>query len=257
MRKTQTWLSNAHNAGREYLCKTVIGFDNAKQYVTSGKKDGKWFERFMRGARLQMGMVRIQNEALTSELALAVCHKAEQIWGSPSTPEVTRAVLENTVGFMLTAMCAGLRGEEVPILSLEGMLTFWEDTRLEKDPYIMMTLKGKFKGEVDERWHLVPVSNYTRSGIPLRAWMQRILDRRVIKEGRRAGWLFQNNKGMRDRFCMYDATFYQLLDTAREESGELLPEVVDTEDFSLWRSPRRGAVLETTNQDVSEKVIEL
>jgi hypothetical protein len=34
--------------------------------------------------------------------------------------------------------------------------------------------------------------------------------------------------------------------------------VVDTEDFSLWRSPRRGAVLETpTNQDVSEKVIEL
>ena len=120
-----------------------------------------------------------------------------------------------------------------------------------------MTLKGKFKGEVDERWHLVPVSDYTRSGIPLRAWMQRILDCRVIKEGRRSGWLFQNNKGMRDRFGMYDTTFCQLLDTAREESGELLPEVVDTEDFSLWRSPRRGAVLETTNQDVSEKVIEL
>ena len=36
-----------------------------------------------------------------------------------------------------------------------------------------------------------------------------------------------------------------------------MPDVVDTEDFSLWRSPRRGAVLETTNQDVSEKVIEL
>ena len=86
--------------------------------------------------------------------------------------------------------------------------------------------------------------------------MQWILDRRVIKEGRRAGWLFQNNKGMRDRFGMYDTTFYQLLDTAWEESGELFPELVDTEDFSLW-SPRRGAVLETTNQDVSEKVIEL
>jgi hypothetical protein len=56
---------------------------------------------------------------------------------------------------------------------------------------------------------------------------------------------------------MYDTTFRQLIDAAREESGELLPDVVDTEDFSLWRSPRRGAVLETTNQDVSEKVIEL
>ncbi len=32
--------------------------------------------------------------------------------------------------------------------------------------------------------------------------------------------------------------------------------MVDTSDFSLWRSPRQGAVLETTNQDVAEKVIE-
>ncbi len=87
--------------------------------------------------------------------------------------------------------------------------------------------------------------------------VQRILDRRVLKEGRRVGWLFQSAKGVRDRFGMYDTTFRQLIDAAREESGELLPDVVDTEDFSLWRSPRRGAVLETTNQDVSEKVIEL
>jgi hypothetical protein len=33
--------------------------------------------------------------------------------------------------------------------------------------------------------------------------------------------------------------------------------VVETGDLSLWRSPRRGAVLETLNQDVAEKVIEL
>ena len=257
MRKTRTWLSNAHDAGREYSCESVLGFDNAKQYITNGKTDGRWFDRVMRGARLRMGMVRRQNEALTSVLALAVCHEAELIWGLPSTPEDSRAVLENTVGFMLVAMCGGLRGEEVPLLSLEGMLTFWEDTSREDDPYLMLTLKGRFKGEVDERWHLVPVSDYTRSMIPLRRWMQRILDRRVLKEGRRVGWLFQSAKGVRDRFGMYDATFRQLIDAVREESGELLPEVVDTEDFSLWRSPRRGAVLETTNQDVSEKVIEL
>jgi hypothetical protein len=37
----------------------------------------------------------------------------------------------------------------------------------------------------------------------------------------------------------------------------LLPEAADTGDFSLWRSPRQGAVLETTNQDVADKVIKL
>jgi hypothetical protein len=57
----------------------------------------------------------------------------------------------------------------------------------------------------------------------------------------------------------YDALYRALVlvDQARERHPRLLPEAVETDDFSLWRSPRIGAVLETTNQDVSEKVIEL
>jgi hypothetical protein len=57
MRKTRTWLSNAHDAGSAYTCETVVGLDRAKQYVTSGHTSGKWFGRFMRGARLRMGMM--------------------------------------------------------------------------------------------------------------------------------------------------------------------------------------------------------
>ncbi len=56
----------------------------------------------------------------------------------------------------------------------------------------------------------------------------------------------------------YDALYKALVDQeARERHPRLLSEAVKTKDFSLWRSPRIGAVLETTNQDVSEKVIEL
>ncbi len=58
MRKTRTWISNAHNAGREYSCKTVVGLDRTKQYVTSSHTFGKWYSCFMRGARLRMGMIR-------------------------------------------------------------------------------------------------------------------------------------------------------------------------------------------------------
>ena len=59
------------------------------------------------------------------------------------------------------------------------------------------------------------------------------------------------------KFGQYDALFRALVDQAQERHPRLLLEAVETEDFSLWRSPKRGAVLETTNQDVSEKVIEL
>ena len=61
MRKTQTWLNNAHDAGQEYSCETVVGLDRAKQYVTTGHTLGKWFGYFMRESHMRMGMIRRQN----------------------------------------------------------------------------------------------------------------------------------------------------------------------------------------------------
>jgi hypothetical protein len=245
MRKTRTWLNNAHDAGQ-----------GAKQYVTMGHTSGKWFRRFMRGSRMRMGMIHRQNEALTSALAMAVCAEAETRWHSP-IGDNAREELEDTVVFMLAAFGAGLQGEEVLLILLNGLLTFWDLSSLDEDSHVMLTLKGRFKGEVDERWHLVPISDATRSGLPFRKWMERVLHRRVNLQDRESGWLFQDRQGARLKFGKYDPLYRALVDQARERHPRLLPEAVETEDFSLWRSPRRGAVLETTNQDAFEKVIEL
>jgi hypothetical protein len=89
-------------------------------------------------------------------------------------------------------------------------------------------------------------------------WMERVLHhRRVNLQDRESGWLFQDWRGARMKFGQYDALYRALVDQARECHPRLILEAVETEDFSLCRSPRREAVLETTNQDVSEKVIEL
>jgi hypothetical protein len=87
--------------------------------------------------------------------------------------------------------------------------------------------------------------------------MERALHRKVNLHNRSKGWLFQCRLGVCLKFGRYDATFRALIDSAREHHEGLLSDVVETADFSLWRLPRRGAVLEMTNQDVSEKVIEL
>ena len=121
----------------------------------------------------------------------------------------------------------------------------------------MVTLRGRFKGEVDSRWHCVPICDDTRSSIPFRRWFGRLLHRRANVQERTTGWLFLDKKGQRAKFGQHDPAFRALLQEARDKNPKLLPAAVDIEDFSLWRSPRRGAVLETTNQDVSEKVIEL
>ena len=87
---------------------------------------------------------------------------------------------------MLAAFGAGLRGEEVPLMSMEGLLTFWTVSREAEDCHIMLALKGRFKGEVDKRWHLVPVSDFTRLGLPFsfRLWMERALHHRVNLQNR-------------------------------------------------------------------------
>jgi hypothetical protein len=149
----------------------VVGLDQKKQYLSSSHTFGKWFSRFMRGARLRMGMVRRQNEALTSELVLRMCSVAEGEWRAAQNP-ARQINVEDTVCFMLLGFGAGLRGEEVPLVNLEGLLTFWMETREEEDRYMMITLQGRFKGEVDQRLHIVPICDATRSGIPFRLWME-------------------------------------------------------------------------------------
>ena len=41
----------------------------------------------------------------------------------------------------------GLRGDEVFLISLEGMLKFWEETRLRRNQsHVMVTMGGRLKG---------------------------------------------------------------------------------------------------------------
>jgi len=256
MRRTQTWYGNAHDVGSGYSCQTVVGLDQKKQYLSTSHTFGRWFSQFMRGARLRMGMVRRQNKALTSLLLLGVCAAGEEAWRQSPSKEDRRAI-EDTVCFMLIAFGAGLRGEEVPLVSLEGLLTFWMLTRAEPERNMMIPLKGRFKGEVDSRWHVVPISDQCRSNIPFRLWMERIVYRRVTLEGREKGWLFESQPDTRAKFGCYDPLFRSLIAKARDKNPMLVPGVVEGMDFSLWRSPRRGAVLETTNHGVDSKVIEL
>jgi hypothetical protein len=122
---------------------------------------------------------------------------------------------------------------------------------------MMITLKGRFKGEVDERWHIVPICNETQSGIPFRLWMERILNRCIALQGRTLGSLFEEKPGKKAKFEMYQDNFRTLIERVREEDQKLVPSAVETSDFSLWQSLQRGAVLETTTHKVDVQVIEL
>jgi hypothetical protein len=97
-----------------------------------------------------MGMVQRQNKALTSKLVLSIWGKAERIWASARS-DTKRMEMEDAICFMLIAFGVGLREEEVPLVLLEGLLHFWAETRMGNPHkrYMVITLLGRFKGEVD------------------------------------------------------------------------------------------------------------
>ena len=83
--------------------------------------------------------------------------------------------LKELMCYVLIGFGAGLRGEEILLISLKGLLFFWDETKSEADPYIMITLHGRFKGETGFCWNYLPVSDQTRSDIPLQIWIGRLL----------------------------------------------------------------------------------
>ena len=98
-----------------------------------------------------MGELRFQNEPLTLAMLLGLDEEMEILWNHATESE-EKAAVEELMAFVCIGFGAGLRGEEVTLTSLNGMMQFWEETMNDKeDPYVMVTLYGRFKGETGSR----------------------------------------------------------------------------------------------------------
>ncbi len=89
--------------------------------------------------------------------------------------------------------------------------------------YMMIMLSGRFKGEVDLRWHMVSISNTTHPNIPFWLWMEKIMLRRVDCQHCTNGWLFEARTGARTKFGRYNAMFRSLVTLARARNSWLNP----------------------------------
>jgi len=188
-----------------------------------------------------MGQIRKQNEALTPGNIRALDEVAEEEWSMASTSDEEEKI-EATMSMVMLTFCAELMGEEVSLVSLTGLLTFWEETTMQETcPHIMLTLHGRFKGENGVCWHCVPIALRTRSSLPAGKWIARLIKRRVFKQRVDGGLLFWNANGSRRKFGVYDPKLLDLLDKVKGHFPNVIHKITQIEDFSLWRSGRRGA----------------
>jgi hypothetical protein len=256
MRKTPTWFRHAHSAGRGYNVDTLYAQDEKRVHATTCVTSGEWFVRFKLGAKYRMGQIRRQDEAFTPDIIHALDKIAQDLWDN-SMNEAEKRKLEELMVYVLMTFCGNLRGEEAPLVSLSGMRTLWEDSINSPEPFIMITLHGRFKGENELRWHCIPIPARTQSDLPTLKWFRRIMRRNLVVENRQNGWLFADEKGNRRKMGYYDPLLVELLDKVKHHFPGIIPEAVDPSDFSLWRSGRRGGTTTALSLGVPQSIIDL
>lgn len=228
-----------------------------KMYVSACPTRTRWFERFLQGNKMRTGVIRRRNFGLSKEAIHGLLDLLERDWRADITRE-RRENVELLAVFVISSYLGGLRGEEVPLLSMKGLIQFWNETREHGTPHVMLTLRGKFKGETGARWHLLPIADDTRSKIPVRAWFCRMMITQVTERGRRDGWVFQRRDGTRARFGDYDGLFKKYMKELKGDGRGLIPQNVDPDkDLSLRRSLRKSSTSEASNQNVDGVAIDM
>ncbi len=123
--------------------------------------------------------------------------------------------------------------------------------------FIMLTLRGLFKGEDNLKWHLVPLVDVTSSGIRVRRWVHRLVRLRLEEDEVAEGPLFVNAKGKMAKMSDFNSTFQDFIKMAMERSRGVFSSKLEVEDFNLRRSLRRGCTTQSHNNKTPAETIEM
>ena len=131
--------------------------------------------------------------------------------------------------------------------------------RMDPDiPHVVVPLQGQFKGETGERSHLLLLANQTDSGINIRRWVDRTVKLLDREKHDGAGPAICNSDGSLLSSYEVDTFFKEQVERVQKECPHLIESVINVhEDFSIFRSLRKGSESRATEAGVSAREIDL
>ena len=124
-------------------------------------------------------------------------------------------------------------------------------------PHVVIALLGKFKSEVSQKYHLMPLVLKTKTGLEPATWVNRMVEW-YEQKGIVRGWVFRNFKtGDAARSSEYEWDIIMELEKIQRDSPEIINEkICVSEEYGVSRSFRRGSDTHAQNQGVSITDIE-
>ena len=258
MTKMKTSFANVWRASLRGGDGAVVSRDTVKLFNTTCPTHGEWFERFSKGMHERMGDMVKPDLAISIEQMHALMRRFEYRW---------ELAIDNLAGqqrilfpalFAVLAFCCGLRGEELPLLSLCGVRRHIDRAASHPThPHVVVALLGRFKTEISQKYHLMPVVLKTQTGLEPGLWMRRMVDW-FEKSGVVRGWVFRNFRtGEAARARDYEFEILNELENIQRESPDIISSNVNVMDeYGVSRSFRRGSDTHALNQGVAIADIE-
>jgi hypothetical protein len=220
----------------------------------------------MEGIHRRVGEVVKQDEPITIEILVAVLALLESRWQQeirkpgPERDYVKLRLIALTAFWFCAGFCAGLRGEEMPLLEFEGTFKSLENIANPKcglPPHFDLVISGPTKGkQLSGSKFAIPVVAVTGgNGIQAGRWATRYcqLERMM---GKKNGRLF-TMKLANGKLHEFEELFYSVLEDVHEAKPDLFPEDVNIrEDFGILRSLRRGVTTHALNLRLDRELLE-
>ena len=154
--------------------------------------------------------------------------------------------------YLVISYVLSLKGPKGLLIDLGGLYEY----NLRKQKELVITLYGKIKGEVDERFHLMFSSNKTSSGIHVGGWIKKAMLMQWSKKHRK-GPLFTDMRGILLKASCVKDMFREGLKEIWDNKPEMFSilvtghEVIE-ERFSVFRTLGKSSDTRATEMNVSK-----
>ncbi len=257
IRKLRAGFSNIYQASLPAVDHLkIMGGDKAKQFLTDCPTNSLWFERLSRGCLSRMGQIVKQDRAVSLPLMHALCSLLEEEWKNSETlPQ--RSLIASVGALAVTCFCGSFRGPEMFLIDLFGLAKYLESDRFAGGrEFVIIPLLGRFKNEIGDQYHLTPLAAITKSGLPVKLWLKRLVEVRK-QERRERGPAFGSREGA-NLYSFYEREILDRFLRIQVQEPEIIsPEVQVLEEYGLSRSFRRGATSEARARGIDPADIDL
>ena len=258
VRKLRSTLSNFAHTCPGGLGPAFVNEDGTGSRVSHSATNTEWSKRFHFGCHWRMGDVWKPNKALT-RVELSACFTILELeWNSTEESDwEKRLKISNTACLLISGYYGALRGEELNRVHLGMIRANWsESTGYTPACHVPLMLVGRFKNVKGQVLFCQPLATTTNDGFNIIQWFHRCLSTHALG-GRDSGLLFCNEQGNKLSLAEMDTWLHDILHKVQQKFPSVIPDAIRIEDeFSVYRSLRRGANTEARNVRIPQDIID-